>query len=143
MHRSDRWISDIGPARLAQPAVTGPRGAGPTDAVFQGCVCPYTWLGDLLQPAYDGSPLARSLLIAHDRVQRDTFSISADDLAKMLGVRRSSIAGVRRAATHRHHPVSPGSITILDRARLEAAACECYGAIQRICQRMLPKRERG
>ena len=51
----------------------------------------------------------------------------------MLGVRRSSVGQVcgelQRVGIIRY---SRGSITILDRARLEAAACECYGAIQRI-----------
>ena len=86
---------------------------------------------------------ARWLLMAHDRVQRDTFSIKQDDLAKMLGVRRSSVGQVcgelQRVGIIRY---SRGSITILDRARLEAAACECYGAVQRIYQRVLPKRRR-
>ena len=81
--------------------------------------------------------------MAHDRVQRDTFSIKQDDLAKMLGVRRSSSGQVcgelQRVGIIQY---SRGSITILDRVRLEAAACECYGAIQRIYQRALPKRRR-
>ena len=86
---------------------------------------------------------ARWLLLAHDRVQRDTFSIKQDDLAKMLAVRRSSVGQVcgelQRVGIIRY---SRGSITILDRARLEGAACQCYGAIQRIYQRVLPKRRR-
>src|SRR5215207_2923643 len=33
---------------------------------------------------------------------------------------------------------SRGGITVTDRAGLEAAACECYGRIRRLYQRLLP-----
>jgi CRP-like cAMP-binding protein len=73
----------------------------------------------------------RWLLMTHDRVEGDTFQLSQEFLAVMLGVRRQSVsvvAGTLQKAgliTYRH-----GRVTVLDRAGLEAASCECYAAIR-------------
>ena len=73
---------------------------------------------------------ARWLLMSHDRVQEDSFPLTQEFLAQMLGVRRPtvSIAGgmLARAGVVTY---TRGQITILDRAGLEAAACECYRII--------------
>lgn len=75
--------------------------------------------------------LARWLLMAHDRVDGDELHLTQDFIAMMLGVHRPSItvtAGIlQRAGLIRY---SAGRITILDRASLEAAACECYAAVR-------------
>jgi CRP-like cAMP-binding protein len=74
---------------------------------------------------------ARWLLMTHDRMGRDEFELSHEFLASMLGVRRSSVtvvAGGLQAAgviTYRH-----ARLSILDRAGLEEASCECYGLIR-------------
>lgn len=74
--------------------------------------------------------LARWLLAAHDRSGTPELSLTQDLIAVMLDVRRSSVsiaAGTLQMAgiiRYQH-----GSITILDRAGLEAAACECYAAV--------------
>ena len=61
-------------------------------------------------------------------------------IANMLGVRR---AGVAEAAArlqseaiirYRH-----GIIEVLDRPALEAHACECYGVVQRECDRLFSR----
>lgn len=74
---------------------------------------------------------ARWLLMCHDRVDGDTFPLTQEVLGQMLGVRRPSVtfaAGVlQRAGLIAYHR---GIITILDRASLEAASCECYRVIQ-------------
>jgi len=75
---------------------------------------------------------ARWLLMARDRADADLLPLTQEFMAMMLGVRRPSItvtAGIlQRASLIRY---SGGRVTILDRASLEAAACECYGAVTR------------
>ena len=70
---------------------------------------------------------ARWLLTSHDRAESDTFPVTQEFLSQMLGVRRASVtvaAGMlQRAGTIRY---TRGKVRILDRAALEAAACDCY-----------------
>ncbi len=73
--------------------------------------------------------LARWLLLTHDRAQADEFHLTHQFLADMLGVQRSAVtiaSGVLKSG--RLIEYSRGRINILDRAGLEAAACECYAA---------------
>ena len=75
--------------------------------------------------------LARWLLMQHDRAEQDEFPMTHEFLALMLGTRRPSIsvaAGVlqKSGAVRYVH----GRVTVLDRAGLEAAACECYGVVR-------------
>jgi CRP-like cAMP-binding protein len=73
--------------------------------------------------------LARWLLMTHDRVRADELRITQQFLAYMLGVYRPSVTVVARtfqaAGFIRYER---GSVTIVDREGLEAAACECYHA---------------
>ena len=70
---------------------------------------------------------ARWLLMTHDRVGRDTFSLTQEFLAMMLGVRRSGVTlAASSFAEAGFIKYSRGSITILDRAGLEKETCECY-----------------
>ena len=82
---------------------------------------------------------ARWLLMTHDRAREDTFRISQEYLAAMLGVRRATVtlvAGVfRRAGLIDYQRTY---MTIRDRAGLEAATCECYGLLRSAFDRLLP-----
>ena len=76
--------------------------------------------------------LARWLLMSHDRIGSNSLPLTQDFLAQMLGTRRSSVsvaAGILQKAGLIEH--KRGSATILDRQRLEEAACECYEQLQR------------
>ena len=75
--------------------------------------------------------LARWLLIMQDRVDEALLRITHDFLSTMLGTDRPSVslaAGIlqRKGAIE----YARGSVKVLNRARLEECACECYGIIQ-------------
>ena len=82
--------------------------------------------------------LSRWLLMSHDRVGTDTFPITHEFLAQMLGARRATVtlsAGLLQAAgIIRYHR---GRVTILDREQLEAVSCECYSVIKSALERAL------
>lgn len=74
---------------------------------------------------------ARWLLVTHDSVGENTFELTHEFLSNMLGVRR---AGVSEAIGSLHDAglirSVRGHFTILDRAGLEAASCECYRVVR-------------
>ncbi len=75
--------------------------------------------------------LARWLLMAQDRVDSGVLPITHDFLATMLGTNRSSVS--LAAATLRRKNLihyAPGAVTIVNRKKLEALSCECYGIMQ-------------
>jgi CRP-like cAMP-binding protein len=73
----------------------------------------------------------RWLLISHDSARSDTFELTQEFLAMMLGVQRSGVSiaanDLHKAGLISYHH---GQVTITNRAGLEEGACECYAAMQ-------------
>jgi CRP-like cAMP-binding protein len=71
--------------------------------------------------------LARWLLMAHDRMGTDAFLLTQEFVAMMLGVARPTVTVVagtlQKARLITYHR---GTVTIVDRKKLEAGSCECY-----------------
>jgi CRP-like cAMP-binding protein len=75
--------------------------------------------------------LARWLLMCHDRMEADSFTITHEFLGHMLGTPRSTVtlaAGILNRAGLISY--SRGKIAIRDRKGMEKAACECYQTIR-------------
>ncbi|UCV05570.1 helix-turn-helix domain-containing protein [Dechloromonas denitrificans] len=75
--------------------------------------------------------LSRWLLLCLDRQPAAAISMTQDRIAGLLGVRREIVTiGAGRLQAAGLIAYQRGKISIIDRAGLEAAACECYGAIR-------------
>ena len=85
-----------------------------------------------------GPRLARWLLMSNDRAHSDTFRITHELLARVLGVRRAGITAaageLQRSGVIEYRR---GVLTVLDRQALERAACECYASDRRAYARHL------
>lgn len=76
-----------------------------------------------------GPRLARWLLMTQDRAHADRFSVTHEFMGFMLGVRRVSITTAASALQkQRLIEYHRGQVVVLDRKKLEATACSCYGA---------------
>ncbi len=75
--------------------------------------------------------LARWLLMTQDRVDSGSLRITHDFLATMLGTDRPSVslaAGVLQRKGFIEY--TRGAVKIVNRKKLEASTCECYGVIR-------------
>jgi CRP-like cAMP-binding protein len=83
--------------------------------------------------------LCRRLLLCLDRQESAEISLTQELIANMLGVRRE---GVNLAAGKLQDSgiiqCRYGTITVLDRRRLEERGCECYGVVRKEFSRLLP-----
>jgi CRP-like cAMP-binding protein len=76
---------------------------------------------------------ARWLLKLQDRVESEIFPITQEFLAQMPGSRRTTVT-LAAGALQRIGLIEyqRGRVHILDRERLENAACECYPVIRKL-----------
>lgn len=82
--------------------------------------------------------LCRWLLMTHDGARGDTFDITQEFMASMLGVTRAVVtkaAGVLQREKMIQY--SRGKVTMLDRRGMEARACECYASVREEYKRVL------
>lgn len=85
--------------------------------------------------------LCRWLLLSLDRLPSNELVITQELIACMLGVRCEGVteaAGkLQKAGLIKYRR---GHITVLDRAGLEANACECYAVVKKEFDRLLPEK---
>jgi CRP-like cAMP-binding protein len=82
--------------------------------------------------------MSRWLLAIRDRSESDKFPLTQEFLARMLGVRRTTvtlIAGKLQCSGAIRW--RRGRVQILDRGSLEASACECYARLKRCTDELL------
>jgi CRP-like cAMP-binding protein len=81
--------------------------------------------------------LARWLLMCHDRMESDNFSITHEFLGHMLGTPRSTVT-LAAGILHKSGLIaySRGKLVVRDRKGLEKAACECYHTIRKEFDRL-------
>jgi len=83
--------------------------------------------------------LCRWLLLSLDRLSSSELTLTQEQIANMLGVRREATTEV---ASHLQAvgltESSHSKITELDRPKLEARVCECYFVVKREYERLLP-----
>src|SRR5215472_12044259 len=89
---------------------------------------------------HDGSSrLCRWLLQCADRIGSEQLLLTQELLAEMLGLRRTTVTLLAQELQKRSVlRYSRGRITILDRAALEACACECYEVIRKLSTVAVP-----
>lgn len=83
--------------------------------------------------------LCRWLLLSMDRLSGNELVMTQELIANMLGVRREGVTEgaleLQKAGLIRY---ARGHITVLDRAGLERATCECYAVVKKEYDRLLP-----
>lgn len=82
--------------------------------------------------------LCRWLLLSLDRVSSNQLEMTQELIANMLGVRREGVTvAARKLQDAGMIRYSRGRITVLDRAKLEKHACECYAVAKKVFDRLL------
>jgi CRP-like cAMP-binding protein len=84
--------------------------------------------------------LCRWLLLSLDRLLSNQLNMTQELIANMLGVRREGVteaAGKLQRLGVIHY--QRGHITVLDRPKLQALCCECYGVVKKETDRLMRK----
>jgi CRP-like cAMP-binding protein len=82
--------------------------------------------------------LCLHLLLVNDKSLSDSFILTHEAIAHMLGVRREGVTGA--AGKLREDGLidyKRGHIRVIDRAGLEAQCCECYAVVRKEFKRLL------
>ena len=83
--------------------------------------------------------LCRWLLMSIDRLHEKKMVITQELISTLLGVWRESVShAANKLETDGLIACARGSITVLNRSKLNARACECYGAVKEEYDRLLP-----
>ncbi len=87
---------------------------------------------------------ARWLLMTHDRMHSDKFTLTQEFLAMMLGVRRAGVT-VAAGALQREGLIryARGAVTILDYDGLRKRTCECYDVSRLEFDRLLGQKPKS
>lgn len=86
--------------------------------------------------------LAKWLLRCHDRMDSDVLRLTQEYLAAMLGAQRTTVnEAAQRLQSLGAIRYMRGKLTIVDRPRLERAACDCYTPLDRAEGALAPRRE--
>jgi CRP-like cAMP-binding protein len=84
--------------------------------------------------------LCRWLLLSMDRLTGNHMVMTQELIANMLGVRREGVTAaagsLQKAGLIRY---TRGKIEVLNRDKLEARSCECYGVVKKEYDRLLPE----
>lgn len=82
--------------------------------------------------------LCRWLLLTLNRLSSNELTMTQELIANMLGVRREGVtAAAGKLQDYGFIRCRRGHITVLTRAGLESAACECYAVVKNECDRLL------
>ena len=85
--------------------------------------------------------MARWLLMTHDRAFGNSFRLTHQFLAYMLGVRRAGVTEIAgRFQARGLIRYSRGLLTVLDRPALETVACDCYDGLRATYRKYLGDR---
>jgi CRP-like cAMP-binding protein len=86
--------------------------------------------------------LCRWLLLSLDRLPNNDLVMTQELIANMLGVRREGVAEaagkLQKAGVINYRR---GHIAVVDRAKLEKRACECYAVVKKEYDRLLPPQQ--
>lgn len=81
----------------------------------------------------------RWLLMSMDRLHSNRMKVTQEQISHLLGIRRETVSHTAgKLQKEGLIAAARGSMTILDPAKMQVRACECYGVVKQECDRLLP-----